>query len=82
MIDRKNKPAVKSEINFKLPKANEFLLDNGLRVIFIQKDKLPLERLNLIINAGSKYDPENKKGLSYFTSMLLDEGADGMDALQ
>ncbi|HEX9253224.1 MAG TPA: pitrilysin family protein, partial [Ignavibacteriaceae bacterium] len=30
----------------------------------------------------SKYDPENKKGLSYFTSMLLDEGADGMDALQ
>lgn len=82
MIDRKNIPEVKSEISFKLPKPNEFLLDNGLRVVFIQKDKLPLVRLNLIVNAGSKYDPEYKKGLSFLTSLLLDEGADGMNALQ
>ncbi len=82
MIDRKNIPEVKSEITFKLPKPNEFLLGNGLRIIFIQKDKLPLVRLNLIINAGSKYDPENKKGLSYLTSLVLDEGTDGMNALQ
>ena len=82
MTDRKNIPEVKSEISFKLPKPNEFLLDNGLRVAFILKDKLPLVRLNLIVNAGSKYDPENKKGLSYLTSLVMDEGADGMNALQ
>jgi zinc protease len=82
MIDRKNKPEAKSEISFKLPQPNEFLLDNGLRVIFIQKDKLPLVRLNLMFNAGSKYDPENKKGLSYLTSLVMDEGADGLNALQ
>lgn len=82
MIDRKIKPEVKSEISFNLPKTNDFLLENGLRVIFIQKDKLPLVRFNLMLNAGSKYDPENKKGLSYLTSLVIDEGADGMNALQ
>ena len=82
MIDRKKTPVAKSEISFKLPQTNEFLLDNGLRVIFIHKDKLPLLRLNLMLNAGSKYDPENKKGLAYLTSLVLDEGADGMNALQ
>lgn len=82
MIDRKIKPEVKSEISFNLPKLNDFLLENGLRVIFIHKDKLPLVRFNLMLNAGSKYDPENKSGLSYLTSLVLDEGADGMNALQ
>lgn len=82
MIDRKSKPAEISKIKFHLPKPNEILLDNGLRVTFISKDKLPLVRLNLILNAGSKYDPENKKGLSYLTSLVMDEGADGMNALQ
>ena len=82
MIDRKSNPAAISEIRFHLPKPNEILLDNGLRITFISKDKLPLVRLNLILNAGSKYDPENKKGLSYLTSLVMDEGADGMNALQ
>lgn len=82
MIDRKNKPETKSEIGFKLPQANEFLLENGLRIVFIHKDKLPLVRLNLMLNAGSKFDPENKKGLAHLTSLVLDEGADGMNALE
>ena len=82
MIDRKIKPEAKSEISFNLPKPNDFILENGLRVIFIYKDKLPLVRFNLMLNAGSKYDPENKSGLSYLTSLVLDEGADGMNALQ
>ena len=82
MIDRNTKPEAKTEIKFNLPKPNEFLLENGLRVIFIHKDKLPLVKLNLMFNAGSKYDPENKKGLSYLTSLVMDEGADGMNALQ
>ena len=51
MIDRKIKPEVKSEISFNLPKPNDFILENGLRVIFIHKDKLPLVRFNLMLNA-------------------------------
>ena len=82
MIDRKKTPQVKSDIKFKLPNQNEFLLDNGLRVIFIHKDKLPLVRFNLIIHAGSKFDPNDKKGLSYLTSLSIDEGADDLTALE
>jgi zinc protease len=82
MIDRKMKPEAKSDISFNLPKPNDFVLENGLRVIFIYKDKLPLVRFNLMVNAGSKYDPENKSGLSYLNSLVLDEGADGMNALE
>jgi zinc protease len=82
MIDRKKTPQVKSDIKFKLPNQNEFLLDNGLRVIFIHKDKLPLVRFNLIIHAGSKFDPDDKKGLSYLTSLSIDEGADDLTALE
>jgi zinc protease len=82
MTDRKNKPETKLEIRFNLPQTNEFTMENGLRVISIQKDKLPLVRLNLMINAGSKNDPENKKGLAYLTSLVMDEGADGLNALQ
>jgi len=82
MTDRKNKPEIKSEINFTLPHPNEFFLSNGLRVIFIKKDKLPFVRLNLMLNAGSKFDPENKNGLSYLTALVMDEGADGLNALE
>ncbi|MBK7630590.1 MAG: insulinase family protein [Ignavibacteriales bacterium] len=82
MLDRKNKPESKLEISFNLPQPTEFFLDNGLRVISIQKDKLPIVRLNLMLNAGSKYDPKNKNGLAYLTSLVMDEGADGLNALQ
>ena len=81
-IDRKNKPKLNTEINFNLPQPLETCLENGLRVIFISKNNLPMIRLNLMINGGSKYDPKNKNGLSYLTSLVLDEGADGMDALE
>ena len=39
-------------------------------------------RMNLLINGGSKYDPKDKSGLSYLTSLVLDEGADGLNALE
>jgi len=81
-VDRKKKPEPKNELSFQLPKSEQFYLTNGLRVIHILKDKLPLIRLNLMINAGGKFDPVNKKGLSYLTSLLLDEGAGGLNALE
>lgn len=82
IIDRKNKPKIKSEISFNLPKPIELYLENGLRVIFVSKENLPMIRMNLLINGGSKFDPKNKSGLSYLTSLVLDEGADGLNALE
>ncbi len=82
MNSRNSKPELKSEINFSLPKPTEFSLRNGLNVSFLKKDKLPLVRLNLMLNAGSKNDPDNKNGLAYLTSLVMDEGVDGLTALQ
>jgi zinc protease len=82
IIDRAQKPITDSEISFKLPFTERFTLQNGLKVYFVHKNKLPMIRLNLMINAGSKFDSKEKSGLSYLTTLVLDEGADGMNALE
>lgn len=80
--DRKFKPNPAEEIAFNPPIPQTFKLNNGMNVLFVQKSKLPIIRCSLMINAGSKFDPADKKGLSNLTGMLIDEGAGGLDALQ
>ena len=80
--DRSIKPQPSDEIKFSLPKIDKFKLDNGLELYFIQKDKLPILQLNLLVNGGSSFDPEGKKGLSNLFSMVIDEGAGKYDSLQ
>jgi len=82
IFNRAQKPAAYSELNFKLPITESFNLENGLKIYFCHKNNLPMIRLNLMINAGSKFDTKNKNGLAYLTTLTLDEGADGMDALE
>lgn len=82
VLDRKIKPEIPQTLKFNPPGIEKLLLQNGLRVYFIKKDKLPLVRLSLVVNAGSRFDPENKKGLAYLTSMVIDEGAGEYSALQ
>lgn len=82
MINRKTKPSPSGEIEFKLPEINKFSTDNGLKVLFVKKDKLPLVQFLLLTNAGSIYDFPGKNGLANLTAMTLDEGAGGLDALE
>ncbi len=81
MINRKLKPEAVEEIFFSLPDIYETILENGLKITYIQKISLPITRIALLIDCGSKFDPKNQKGLANLTSMLLDEGADGLSAL-
>ena len=81
-IKREIKPLPKDEINFTLPAIEQFTLSNGLKVFFIQKQKLPIIQLSLVFDAGSKYDPAGKKGLANLFAMLVDEGAGEFDSLQ
>ena len=82
MINRKIKPSPLGKIKFSLPRINEFTQKNGLKILFVKKDNLPLVQFLLLCNAGSIFDPEGKIGLSNLTAMTLDEGADEYDALQ
>jgi len=82
MLNRKIKPEPFGKIKFSLPEIKEFTHKNGLKILFVKKDSLPLVQFLLLCNAGSIFDPEGKKGLSNLTAMMLDEGAGEYDALQ
>lgn len=81
-VNRSIKPPISSSLKFTPPEIEQNILSNGLKVYFIHKDKLPLVRLSLIIDAGSKFDFPDKKGLAYLTSLSIDEGAGELNALQ
>ena len=81
-IDRSNSPQSNGVTKFHLPRFNEFVLDNGIEVLFVQKDNLPITQLNILVNGGSKFDPVNSSGLAHLTSLLVDEGAGEYDSLQ
>jgi zinc protease len=82
MIDRAKAPISTAKIPFELPGVENYSLSNGLQVYFVRKEKLPVVYLSLLTSAGSKFDPAEKKGLAYLTSLLIDEGAGEFDALR
>jgi len=63
-FDRSIKPSPSSEISFRMPPQSKFSLNNKLDIHFVKKNDLPIVRLNVVINAGSKFDPDNRKGTS------------------
>lgn len=74
-IDRTKKPQVISEIDFTLPEIERFKLQNGLDVVYVRKETLPIMKFILLAEAGSKFDPDGKKGLANLFCRVLDEGA-------
>ncbi len=82
ILSRDIKPMPGKNISFSLPEIEKFNLANGLEVLYIQKNKLPIMRLNLITRAGSKFDPQNKKGLANLFAMSIDEGAGDYSSLE
>ena len=81
-FDRSIKPSPSSEISFRMLSQSKFKLNNGLDIHFVNKNDLPIVRLNVVINAGSKFDPDNRKGISNLLSMCIDEGAGNFNALE
>jgi len=81
-INRKVRPKQAGEIEFTLPVINEFITENSLKVLFVEKKKLPIVQFLLLCNAGSTSDPIEKTGLANLTAMMLDEGAGEFDSLQ
>jgi zinc protease len=82
MIDRSTKPKAKEGIYFRLPNIAKHESDNGLKILYVKKKNLPIVQINLILNAGSKFDFEEKKGLANLFAAMLDEGAGEYDAFQ
>jgi zinc protease len=82
MINRSLAPLPTEIASFDFPKVQQFTLSNGIKIYFVHKNNLPVVSVSLLVEAGSKFDPVEKKGLAYLTSLLLDEGAGEFDAIQ
>lgn len=81
-LDRTIKPVPDSTIDFSLPRIEEFTLNSGMKVSYVHKTNLPIVQMYFSINSGSIYDPADKSGLAYLTSLLIDEGAGGYSTME
>ncbi len=82
MNSLRTKPEIKNGLKFELGKISVNEFSNGLKIFYLQKDKLPLIRLSFLIEAGSKFDSLSIPGLARLTSAMIDEGAGGFSALE
>jgi len=64
------------------PLAQRSALENGLVVLTSEQKSLPMITFNLLIEAGSRYDPPGRAGLANLTARLLTYGTQGRTALQ
>ncbi len=55
---------------------------SGISVYFVETNQLPMLDIQMVFDAGSVRDPQDKRGLSLLANSLLDQAADGMDADQ
>lgn len=67
-------PAPKPTPKLILPEIERHHLSNGLEVMLVRRDKLPLVSLNLIVKSGGTANPLEKFGLCGLTADLLRQG--------
>src|SRR5947199_1582502 len=73
--DIKGRAPVSREIlKVKLPKAEEATLSNGLRVVLLERHRVPTFTMQMVVMSGGLSDPPNHHGLASFTATLLREG--------
>ena len=58
----------------RVPHPTERTLDNGLRVIVVEKAGLPLVAARLLVKTGAEADPNDRAGLADMTASLLTKG--------
>lgn len=74
-VELKGKAPVNPQtLRVQLPKPQEAVLSNGLRVSLLEDHKLPTFSMQLWFNGGGLADPPEKRGVAMVTSSLLREG--------
>src|ERR1041385_7692374 len=81
-IDRTKPPVTPPIPAYKLPPVFETKLPNGMGVVLVEDDGLPLVTARITMQAGSKYDPKDTPGLAEATASALTEGTKSRTARQ
>ncbi len=74
------RPLVARDVKF--PPYEIRTLPNGLQVVAVSHHEQPSIAIRLLVRAGAARDPENKAGVAYLTSHLLDQGTRSRSAEQ
>lgn len=75
-------PDVTGETTLNFPEVIETTLDNGMKLVFAQRNTVPLVNVAVQFDAGYSADAGGKLGRSALVSRVLDEGAGTLDALE
>lgn len=75
-------PRYKSPSALKVPALERFSLKNGLSVLVVPDEQVPLISVRLQLRVGGIDDPLDKIGLADFTAQMLRQGVRGMSADQ
>jgi len=79
--DRSSPPDTGSLPAFEVTVPTSFSLPNGVEVLHLQRDRVPLVEIVMVVRAGGLADPQGVPGLAEWTGGMLEEGAGGRDAL-
>ncbi len=79
---RKNPPAPLDPVSFAIPRPFETTLENSLRLIIIEHERLPLVSYRLAFQSGDVNDPTDMTGLTSALTSQLTEGTETYTSLQ
>ncbi|HEX8116467.1 MAG TPA: pitrilysin family protein, partial [Pyrinomonadaceae bacterium] len=66
----------------KLPSAERRTLSNGLEVLVVRHNELPIVAFDLVVKMGAAGDPAGQAGLASLTADMLDEGTKTRSSLE
>ena len=73
-VDRSKTPSPSVPTAFVPPEPKEIFLNNGIKVLMVNRPQLPLTNIGLLLDTGSTNDPQKSSGLSQFMIDMLFEG--------
>ncbi|MEP6925666.1 MAG: pitrilysin family protein [Pyrinomonadaceae bacterium] len=79
---RKNAPTPLAPRSFNLPTPNETVLSNGLKLIVVEDNRLPIISFRLAFKTGSANDPADLPGLTSMIATMINEGTEKRTSLQ
>lgn len=80
-VDRSKPPTPGPPPALRPPTIVRRTLSNGLPLLIVERHRVPLAAVTLLVRSGSTADPPAKIGAASLTAAMLDEGAGGRSAL-
>ncbi len=81
-LDRSLPPEVAPPPGVTLPDQVRFTLDNGLRVVLVERHRVPMVAVRILIPGGGGAVEAHQAGLAVLTAEMLDEGTTTRSAME